>query len=93
MDWSVIIEMFLDAIMESLENRSPREIAARLKKPGGWEWVRLRRLLVKELGLKGRALRDACKECMAELKSLPGSEIDALVADAAAMRAEQQDSE
>ncbi len=89
MDWMIIITMVIEMIMESLENRSPELIADRLKKPRGREALVLRRILVKEFGLRGRALRDACREGMDELKSAPACEIDDLVADAVAMRAER----
>ena len=93
MDWMLIITLLLEAIMESLEDRNPAVIAGRLKKPRGREVLIFRRMLVKEFGLNGRELRDACKEGIEELKSMPGSEVDALIADAVAMRAERRSSE
>ncbi len=88
MDWVTIIMRVIAEIMESLEDRDPAEIAVRLKKPRGREALILRRILVREFRLSGRELRVACREGMDELRSALECEVDNLVADAVAMRAE-----
>ena len=93
MDWMILITMVIEAIMESLENRDRAEIVGRLKKPRGREALILRRILVKEFGLRGRKLRKACAEGMDELRSASTAEVEALVADAVALRASRDDSE
>lgn len=83
MDWALLIQMLIEMIQESLENRSRDSIEARLARPRFAEAVLLRRLL-KEQGLKGKELHKEMRAGLAYLKNMDAEEREALIDEAVA---------
>jgi hypothetical protein len=71
MDWMLVITMVIEAIMKCMENRSREEILEGLCDPGALETIMLRRILIRDFGLRGKKLRKACKEGITALKATP----------------------
>ena len=79
MEWIMLIEMIIKFIQECQENRSKEAIVAGMQSPGPLEYFACKRLLRRELGLRGKALRNKAKEGMAELRNLSRKEVELLV--------------
>ena len=86
MEWALIIEMIIEAIMECRENRDRADVEAGLRNPGLRETIAMRRALRSE-GFHGRDLREAMNEGVATLREMPPAEITALMDAVEARRA------
>jgi len=79
MEWVMLIEMIIKAIQECRENRSDNDIVAGLNSPGVLEYFACKRILKRELGLRGKKLRRKAREGIAELSKLEPAEVQMLV--------------
>lgn len=80
MDWSVLIVALFDALVECLKERRREKVEAGLNDPGFREAFVLRRLL-RDQGLRGRALRTAIDDGMVYLESMTAEDIACLLDD------------
>jgi len=79
MEWVLLIEMIIKMIQECQENRSSHDIEAGLNNPGILEYFACKRIVRKEMGLRGKALRQKAREGMGELQKLKPAEVQLLV--------------
>lgn len=79
MEWVLLIEMIIKMIQECRENRTDPEIVAGLNDPGRLEYFACKRIVRRELGLRGKALRRKAREGVTELRKLTPGEVALLV--------------
>ena len=80
MEWVLIIEAIFKLLEQCQEKRSRAEIEAGLKDPGMIERWAIRKIVRKEMGLRGLKLWAAVDEGMEELRSLDAEDIEQLMA-------------
>ena len=79
MEWILMIEAIFKMIQECMEDRSNQDIVAGMKNPGPLEYFACKRIVRRETGLRGRALRRKAREGMKELQALEPAEVEMLV--------------
>lgn len=79
MEWVLLIEMIIKAIQKCRESRTEGAVIAGLNDPGVLEYFAIKRIVRREWGLRGKALRRKAREGMRELQALKPKEIALLV--------------